>query len=127
MKLLLRRILVILLALVALAPLQGCKSKDPSVIKVFVRNTSGNEFVAFARVTITADVESNDSKIPYGDTLVTNTSGYAEFNVDRYFEETGKKITVGYFDVIVKSSGKQNTDRVRARKTLTNVTTIYLD
>ena len=59
---------------------QSCKNKEPSIIKVFVRNSS-NQLVTGAKVVIIGDVTSNPETFPYVDTLVSNESGFAEFNL----------------------------------------------
>jgi hypothetical protein len=101
----------------------GCKSKDPSILKVFVRSEN-NELVASAKVVIIGDVNSNPPTMPYVDTVVTNQSGFAEFNMDDYFNSSGEE-TTGYFDIIVKKDTKTGEGRIRCRQHITAVETVF--
>lgn len=104
---------------------QGCKEKDPSIIKIFVRSNA-NALVTDARVIIIGDVNSNPPTREFVDTLITNTSGFAEFNMEAYFGEKPKKGETGYFDIIVKKDLKQAEGRIRARANITSVETVKL-
>ena len=103
----------------------GCKKKDPSVLKVFVRS-SNNELVSNAKVIIIADVNSEPATPAYVDTIQTNTSGFATFEMEEFFDPMGKKETTGYFDILVKIDVRQGTEYVRVRKYNTAVKTVYL-
>ncbi|OFZ67425.1 MAG: hypothetical protein A3D92_25335 [Bacteroidetes bacterium RIFCSPHIGHO2_02_FULL_44_7] len=105
--------------------LKSCKNDDPSVIKIFVRSAS-NELVEGAKVIIVGDVNSNPPTLEYVDTVVTNNSGFAYFNVQPHFDEGDKDYTVGYFDVIVKFQTKTAFGTVRSRVHTTAVETVYL-
>jgi hypothetical protein len=111
--------------LVALALFTGCKNNDPSVLKIFVRSAS-NELVKDAKVIIIGDVNSVPTSLAHVDTLVTNSSGFAAFNLDDYFTAAGEENTVAYFDVIVKQDPKQAQAYVRCRAHITTVETVYL-
>ena len=117
--------LTLLTLLSALFLTQSCKNKNPSVAKVFVRSAS-NELVANSRVVIIADVTKNESKIEYVDTLITNTSGYAEFNLEDYFNQAGKQIDVGQFFILGRKDGMEGSGTIRARVHTTAVETIYV-
>ena len=105
--------------------LQSCKNKDPSVIKVFVRSAS-NELISGAKVIIIGDVNSNPETLSYVDTVITNGSGFAYFNLEDHFSEGDKDYEVGYFDVIAKQGSKQAEGYVRCRIHTTAVETIYM-
>jgi len=105
--------------------LAGCKNDDPSVLKIFVRSAS-NELLEGAQVVIVGDPASNPPTNTYVDTLVTNASGYAEFNMDTYFNAAGEDNGTGYFDVIAKDNTKSGAGYVRCRVHLTTVETIFL-
>jgi hypothetical protein len=107
----------------AVTILSGCKSKDPSILKVFVRSEN-NELVASAKVVIIGDVNSNPPTMAFVDTVVTNQSGFAEFNMDAYFDNSGKE-TTGYFDIIVKKDTKTGEGRIRCRQHITAVETVF--
>lgn len=108
-----------------LLALNSCKNKDPSVMKVFVRSTN-NELVANAKVIIIADVNSDPPTPAYVDTVLTNSSGFAYFAMDDFFDGLGKGVTTGYFDVLVKKDPLQGSGYIRARAHITNVLTIVI-
>lgn len=115
-----------LFTLVSLVMLgNSCKKKDPSVMKVFVRS-SNNELQANAKVVIIADVQSEPATPAYVDTLVTNSSGYAYFEMDPFFDNLDEDVTTGYFDIIAKKGADIGTGYIRARAHITNVKTVYL-
>lgn len=111
-------------ALMSVISLTSCK-KDPSVIKVFVR-TDSNALVEGARVVIISDVQVNEFKTEDVDTALTNVDGYAEFIKDDYFKSAGKKNSVAYFDIVVKTGEKVAQGRLRSRAHTTAVETVYL-
>lgn len=105
--------------------LGGCKNDDPSVLKIFVRSAN-NELLNGAQVVVIGDPNSNPATLEYVDTLFSNASGFAQFNMEPYFDEAGESNSVGYFDVIVKKDGKQGTAYVRCRHHITTVETVFL-
>ena len=104
--------------------LSSCK-KDPSILKVFVRSDN-NELVANAKVVIIADVNSDPATPAYVDTVQTNSSGFAYFDMEEFFSMLGKKETTGYFDVLAKKDTYQGDGYIRCRKHITNVITVIL-
>ena len=107
-----------------LVVLSSCK-KDPSVLKVFVRSYN-NTLVGNAKVVIIADVTSDPPTPAYVDTVQTNSSGFAYFDLADFYSKLGKKETTGYFDVIAKEGTKQENGYIRCRAHITNVLTITL-
>lgn len=105
--------------------LSSCK-KDPSVLKVFVRSYN-NELVKNAKVIIIADKDSDPPTPEYVDTIQTNSSGFAYFDLEDFYSQLGKKETVGYFDVLAKSDTKEGKGYIRCRKHITNVITVNLN
>jgi hypothetical protein len=105
--------------------MSGCKKKDPSVLKVFVRSSS-NELVSDAKVVIIADEQSDPPTPAYIDTVLTNSSGFALFEMDEFFDALGKKETTGYFDILVKKDVRQGSGYIRCRAHITSVKTVYL-
>lgn len=105
--------------------LSSCK-KDPSVLKVFVRSTN-NELVSNAKVVIIGDVNSDPATPEYVDTVQTNTSGFAYFDMEEFFSKLGKKETTGYFDVLAKKDTDQGSGYIRCRAHITNVLTVYFE
>lgn len=105
--------------------LTACKNDDPSVLKIFVRSAS-NELIQGAEVVIIGDVNSDPATLPFVDTVSTNGSGFALFNMDEYYTEAGKDNTIAYFDVLVKKNDKEAHIYVRCRAHITTVETVFL-
>lgn len=105
--------------------IQSCKNKEPSAIKIFVRSAS-NELVVGAKVVIIGDVNSNPPTNTYVDTVLTNESGFAVFEMKAYYDEAGEENTVAYFDIVAKSGTKVTDGRIRSRANTTAVETVYL-
>ncbi len=116
---------LLLLTILSIGVLQSCKNKNPSVVKIFVRSAS-NELVEGAKVVIIGDPNSNPPTMEYVDTVVTNGSGFAYFNMEDYYAAAGKDEEIGYFDVVVKTATKQALGRIRSRVHTTAVETIFL-
>lgn len=112
-------------AVAALLVISACKNKDPSVLKVFVRS-SNNELMQNAKVIIIADVNSNPPTPAYVDTVNTNSSGFAYFDMAAFFEGLDKGETTGYFDIIAKKDASQGSGTVRCRAHIVSVETVYL-
>ncbi|MDF3028363.1 MAG: hypothetical protein K0S23_2670 [Fluviicola sp.] len=105
--------------------LSSCK-KDPSILKVFVRSEN-NELVSNAKVVIIGDVNSDPATPEYVDTVLTNSSGFAYFDMESFFSLLGKKETTGYFDVLVKKDMAQGSGYIRCRAHITNVLTVVIE
>lgn len=109
----------------AIGFMQSCKNKNPSVIKIFVRSFN-NELVEGAKVVIIGDPASNPPTMEYVDTVITNGSGFAYFNMEEYYSAAGKDNDVAYFDIIAKTATKQGSGRIRSRAHTTAVETVFL-
>lgn len=99
--------------------LQSCKNKDPSFAKVYVRSAN-DQLVEGAKVIIIGDVENATKTLSYVDTILTNSSGFAEFAMEEYFTEAGEENPVGVFDIIIKKGadfGEASGFRVRIHNT----------
>ena len=105
--------------------LHSCKNDDPSAVKIFVRSAS-NELVEGAKVVIIGDLNSEPPTLEYVDTVITNESGFALFNLKAYYDLAGDDNQVAYFDVVVKTDTKQALGYIRSRSHTTAVETIYL-
>jgi len=116
------KISAFLLLSVMFLSLTGCK-KDPSVLKVFVRSAA-NQLIPGARVIIAGDTYSNPPTRAYADTMMSNSTGYAVFDMDKYFGEKPAKGEVGYFNIIVKLDNKTANSSVRVRANIANVQTV---
>lgn len=111
--------------LLSISCLSSCKNKKPSILKVYVRSDS-NELIDSAIVIVVGDQKSNPPTLAYVDTVLTNSSGYAEFNMQPYFDLAGEKDNpTGYFDIITKKNTKEGEGSVRCRVHMTAVETIY--
>ncbi len=105
--------------------LQSCK-RDPSIMKIFVRSNS-NQLESNAKVIIVGDVNSTPATKAYVDTLFTNSTGFATFDMTDYFGEKPPKGEVGYFDIIVKKDTRVGYGRIRCRANITNVETVIME
>jgi len=107
--------------------LQSCKNKDPSFAKVYVRSQS-DQLVSGAKVIIIGDVDNETTTVEYVDTLFTNSSGFALFEMDEYFNKAGKDKSIGVFDIIVRNGDDfGDTTGFRSRVHNTSVTTVYFE
>ena len=126
MKKVIGKIGVLAMVILSLSVLQSCKNKNPSVVKIFVRSAS-NELVAGAKVVIIGDLASNPPTMEYIDTVITNASGFAYFNVQPYYDMAGEEENpVAYFDIIAKTDTKQKNGNIRSRVHTTAVETLFL-
>ncbi len=120
-----RKFGLFVLLVLAIGFTQSCKNKEPSVIKVYVRNQS-NQLVTGAKVVIVGDVTSNPETIAYVDTVITNSSGFAYFNMDPHYELGDKDYEVAYFDIIAQTSAFAGSGYIRSRIHTTAVETVYI-
>jgi hypothetical protein len=116
--------LSILLLIFFTTTFQACKkTKEPSILKVYVRSLN-NELLSDARVVIVADINSNPPSAAYVDTVFTNNSGYAEIPMEDFFALSNEK--VGFFDVYVSYGSLLGIEDVRVKKNITAVKTVYV-
>lgn len=118
--------ITLLTLLFSVTLLNSCKDKAPSIAKIFVRSAS-NELLSDARVVIVANLDDNDSNIEYVDTLMTNSSGYAEFNIGEYYTQAGASTSVAEFTVICRKAGFEGIGKIRTRVHTTAVETIVIN
>ncbi len=86
---------------------------------MYVRSVN-DQLVEGAKVIIIGDVENATTTVAYVDTLLTNSSGFAQFPMEDYFTAAGEDNPVGVFDVIVKKGqeyGEAAGFRVRVHNT----------
>lgn len=105
--------------------LMSCKEPDPSVAKVFVRNTF-KELLPGVEVLIVADADlypALDLK------ALTNSSGYAIFNLEEYFTQfPTENPKIADFKVYINQEGKfKNVGTLRSRANITAVETVFFD
>jgi hypothetical protein len=120
-----KKLLFLPLLLLVIVTSISCESKDPAVLKVFVRSSS-NQLVGGAKVIIIGDQQSNPATLDFTDTSFTNSSGFSVIDMDEYFNTSGKENTTGYFDIVVKYNNKIANGYTRCRIHTTSVETIYL-
>lgn len=113
------------LTVLSLGFLQSCKNKEPSIIKIYVR-TNSNAVAPGVKVIVIGDQGSDPETNAFVDTLVTNESGFAEFNMQDHFDEGGKDYEVGYYRVIAKTPTLYGEGYVRARVHTTAVETVFI-
>jgi hypothetical protein len=112
---------------IGLLILSGCESKDPSILKVYVRTTS-NGLVDNARVVVIGDQQSNPATMDFVDTIYTNSSGFATINMDQYFDKlpNSNKNTTGYFDLIVEKDTTSGVGQAKCKIHTTSVETVII-
>ena len=112
---------------IGLLILSGCESKDPSILKVYVR-TSTNSLVDNARVVVIGDQQSNPATMDFVDTIYTNSSGFATINMDQYFDKlpNSNKNTTGYFDLIVDKDTTSGVGQAKCKIHTTTVETVII-
>jgi hypothetical protein len=115
----------LIIFLISLLIITGCASKDPAVLKVFVRSST-NQLTNGAKIIVIGDQQSNPSTMEFVDTAFTNSSGFAVVDMDQYFNKLNDENAVGYFDIIVKFNNKTAYGYSRCRAHTTSVETIYL-
>lgn len=116
---------IFVLLVLAIGFTQSCKNKEPSVVKIFVRSGS-NELMEGAKVVIVGDPSSSPATESYVDTVITNGSGFATFNVEPYYEAVGDDVEVAHYDIIVKTATKTGFGYIRSRIHTTAVETVFL-
>jgi hypothetical protein len=125
MKTIFRKLGIVSAVILSIGFAQSCKNKEPSVVKVFVRSAS-NQVVEGAKVIIVGDVNSTPVTNSYVDTLITNSSGFTQFNLAPYYDAATEEQTVAYFDIIVTTNTKTAEGTVRSRVHTTAVETVFL-
>jgi hypothetical protein len=121
MNRLLRPFLLTLLALFILN-LTSCE-KPQSLVKVFVRDASGN-LVGDVEVKIISSTNSDPATAKHSDKLRTNTSGFCTFNLDTFFATQIATSRDGYFDIVVDKDQFSGLGSVRATYQTTQVQTV---
>jgi hypothetical protein len=101
----------------------SCESKDPSILKVYVRDNNNN-LLSKAQVVIIGDTKSNPPTAYYVDTLFTDDFGVAVFEMEDFYKVSTQKTTSGYFDILVKYQTNVVLGSVRVKKHITTVQTI---
>lgn len=103
----------------------GCQTKDPSILKIYVRNYN-NILEKEADVMI---VLKSEVLTEYHLTTVTNDNGYATFNLDEFFGQfSTKEEKVADFKVYATSKTNKKGDiMARPRAHLTSSNTIKLE
>ena len=71
-----------ILFLFILVIIGSCKSKDPAILKVFVRSSS-NQLMNGAKVVVIGDQQSTPPTLNFVDTSYTNSSGFTVVNMDQ--------------------------------------------
>ncbi|MCT4561846.1 MAG: hypothetical protein N4A41_10765 [Crocinitomicaceae bacterium] len=127
MKKALNSTMILAFLVMTMGLIQSCKNKNPSVAKVYVRSQS-DQLVSGAKVVIIGDVDNETTTVAYVDTMFTNSSGFAEFDMQPYFDKAGKENSVGVFDVIVRNGDDYgDTTGFRVRVHNTAVQTVYFE
>jgi hypothetical protein len=114
------------IALLAFGLIFSCKSKDPSVLKIYVRSNN-NILTPDATVRIVGDISEGTPE--YFEEKTTDPTGVVLFNLDDLFSSFEKKENnVAYFTLYAKdTSNFYTTKKARAKIHLTSVETIILE
>ena len=105
--------------------LTSCREPDPSVAKVFVRN-SFKELLVGVEVLIVADADNFPA---YDEKRMTNSSGYASFNLEDYFSQFSEEAPkISDFKIYLNVEGKfQEVGNLRTRANVTSVETVFFN
>ena len=105
--------------------LSSCKEPDPTVAKVFVRN-SFKELLVGVEVLIVANA---DSFPPLDVVALTNSSGYASFNLEEYFSQfSADAPKIADFKIYINKTGVYSfVGNLRSRANITAVETVFFD
>lgn len=104
----------------------GCQDKEPSLVKIYIRNADGN-IMSEVDVRLIADQINSPS---HSDQELTNQAGYVLFNLDMYFASNFEKREPKAADFIVyvkTNAGLQLVGELRARGNQTTEETFKLD
>ena len=122
-----RKILHLFIVLiVTVLMFSNCQDKEPSLVKIFIRNADGN-IMSEVDVRLIADQVNSPA---HSDKQLTNQAGYALFNLDTYFAANFEKREAKAADFIVyikKDAGLQLVGDLRARGNQTTEETFKLD
>jgi hypothetical protein len=104
----------------------SCKSKEPSILKIFVRS---NNFILTPDATVRIVGDLSEGTPEYFEETRTDPSGIAYFELDAFFDTYDKdQDKVAYFTVYAKDSANTFTvGDARARANLTSTASITLD
>ncbi len=102
----------------------SCESREPSTLKIYVRDEN-YDLVPDAQVVIIGDTKSNPPTIDYVDTTLADGLGIATFDLEEFFNKSGNAVSSGNFDIIVKYYTKKGEGKVRVKEHIANVQTVY--
>jgi hypothetical protein len=104
----------------------SCQSKDPSILKVFVKS---NNFILTPDATVRLVGDISEGTPEYFEEKKTDETGVALFNLDDLFNSVDKDQNgTAYFTLYAKDTTENYTSKkVSAKIYLTSVETIILD
>lgn len=116
---------LIFTTLISLIALPGCKPKDPSILKVYVRS---NNFILTEDAVVRLVGDISEGTPEYFEEKRSDASGVALFELDEFFDSYEKgKDKVAYFTVYAKDSSNTYTSGdARARAHITSTASITL-
>ncbi|MDX1653158.1 MAG: hypothetical protein R3277_11735 [Brumimicrobium sp.] len=116
--------LVLVLLSCVLLTFAACKSKEPTVLKVYVRSNN-HILVPDATVRIIGDISEGTPE--YFEETTTNSGGVAFFNLDELFDSFDKEKNTAYFTLYAKDTTDLYTSKkIRTKMNLTTVESITL-
>jgi hypothetical protein len=116
----------LIVSLLFLGLIFACRSKDPSILKIFVRS---NNLILTPNATVRLVGDISEGTPEFFEEKKTDDSGVVQFNLDDLFSSyEEKQNAVAHFTLYAKdSSAFYTTKDVRAKIHLTSVETIILD
>lgn len=116
----------LIVSLLILGLIFACRSKDPSVLKVYVKS---NNFILTPDATVRLVGDISEGTPEFFEEKQTDANGVVNFNLDNLFSSYDEKQNaVAHFTLYAKdSSAFYTTKNVRAKIHLTSVETIILD
>lgn len=115
-----------LISSIFVVALFACKSKDPSVLKIYVRS---NNLILTEDATVRIVGDLSTGTPEYFDETSSDAQGVAYFQLDEFFDSFDKgEDKVAYFTVYAKDSSNIYTaSDARARANLTSTASITLE
>jgi len=120
------RLTKIFISILAFGIIFSCKSKDPSILKVYVKS---NNFILTPDATVRIVGDLSKGTPEYFEEKKTDDNGVVNFNLDDLFSSLDKEQNGrAYFTLYAKDSADVFTNKkVSAKVHLTSVETIILD
>lgn len=116
----------LIVSLLFLGLIFSCRSKDPSILKVYVKS---NNFILTPDATVRLVGDISEGTPEFFEEKMTDANGVVQFNLDELFSTyDDKQNAAAHFTLYAKDTATYFTSMdVRAKIHLTSVETIILD